>query len=106
MAEQRKVRPAGPWVLVNPIKHSGKDASGLLFLPEGSTEERLGYATAVVEAAGPGKSKFVKGKGLVFDHSGLEPGDVVYFRGFIKDANQVEPQDLGDGRCLLHQDDL
>jgi len=56
---------------------------------------------------GPGVAKFVKGKGIIHDHSGLEIGDRVMFRGFLQDANQLQGvYDVSDKQCMLHQQDV
>lgn len=94
----------GPWVLVTPDPPP-EESKGGIYLPQGNVEERFGYATAVVGAVGPGIEKYVKGKGMVHEHSGLVPGDRVFFRGFLKDANTVDPFEVDDDQCLLHQQD-
>jgi len=104
-APQKTVTPLGPWIVVQPLKHSERTPGGL-YKPQGNMEERLGYDQGIVEAVGPGKPGYSKRTGAFHEHSGLAPGDRVLFRGFIKEFNKLSPYNLADGRCVLHQDDI
>ena len=99
---RREIQAQGPWVLIDPIAPAKKTEGGL-YRPEGNMEDRLGYSQGIVLSVGKGKVKDTK-NGRFHEHSGLEVGDRVLFRGHLKDANR--PMPLDDHRCLLHQDDL
>lgn len=101
----KKLRPLGPWVVLTPDEPPRRTAEGL-YLPDGNADERFGQATGVVNAVGPGIEKYVKGKGIIHEHSGLEVGERVMFRGFLQDANKIGGFDLDDNQFLLHQQDV
>lgn len=98
----KKYKALGPWVLVDPISSPTKTEGGI-YRPDGNMEDRLGYSEGIVVSVGRGKSRDTK-RGRFFEHAGVEPGDKVLFRGFLKNANK--PMPLNDKRCLIHQDDL
>jgi co-chaperonin GroES (HSP10) len=98
-----KIRPYGPWVLLQVDAFEEKTASGL-YRPQGNLEDRLGNSTATVIGVGQGffnKGKRAKDK---FTHSGLKEGDKVLFRGFLKDANRPYFDD--NNCCLVHATDV
>ena len=99
----RTINSQGPWVLIKPLPFADKTEGGI-YRPDGNLEDRLGYAEGIVESVGKGKYRDTKKYGRVFEHPGVVPGDRVYFRGFLKDANKPIP--LDDNRCFIHQDDL
>lgn len=93
-----KVQAAGPWVWIKVLPPEKK--RGSLYLPDGNYEEKIGHATGEVISVGSGKlSK--KGK-RVF--SGLEPGDKILFRRYLKILWQPDFENLD--RCLIHIDDV
>jgi co-chaperonin GroES (HSP10) len=101
----RKVKALGPWIVVEPIPPP-ETTEGGIYKPQGNAEDRLGYCQGIVKSVGPGKPKYVKGKGIVHEHSGLKEGDRAFFRGFIREANKTNPMELSDETCLIHQDDI
>jgi len=94
-------KPYGPWVLVlpDPPEHQYK---GVLFMPEGNIEERLGHASGVVIAVGQGffnNKKRAKTKFIPLD---ISVGQRVIYRGHLKDANPI----VGSSSCLIHAQDI
>jgi co-chaperonin GroES (HSP10) len=94
-----KFKPYGPWVLIEP-ESPERQYKGLIYLPEGNLEEKLGYASGYVIAVGNGffnRKKNAKTKFIPMD---IEVGQRVVYRGHLKDANIV-------GRsCLIHAQDI
>lgn len=99
VTDPAKVRPIGPWVLLKVDQPPEKSAGGI-FLPKGNLPERLGHATATVLRVGSGQWK--KGKRIP---CGLDPGDRVMLRGYLKDL--INPGGLLDrDHCLIHCQDI
>ena len=96
-----RVRPIGAWVLLKVDPPKTKSASGLLYLPEGNLEERLGQATATIMKVGSGKLD-KKGRRVPMQ---VRPLDRVLFRGYLQEINR--PGGFLDREyCLVHCDDL
>lgn len=105
MTDVKKIRPKGPWVLVKVDKPSEK--SGVLYLPQGNREERVGHATATVLRVGDGHPNNKKGimrTGKKYTPSEIKEGDRVLFRGFLQEANR--PHQFDREHCLLHLRDI
>jgi len=99
-----KVRPCGPWVLVK-MDLPEKTTKGGIYVPDGNLLERLGRATGIVLAHGPGF--YLNGKKAKKRHApvGVEVGETVFFRGHLGSANK--PFGLLDRQhCLLHGQDI
>jgi len=92
------IRAIGPWVLIK-VKPSATRTKSGLYLPEGNLDERLGHSSGTVLSVGQGK---VGKKGRV--PIGVEVGQEVLFRGFLKEANR--PSYGEPDVCLIHQDDI
>lgn len=99
--DMNRVRPLGHWVLLKVDPPKEKSDSGLLYLPDGNLESRLGHSTATVLAAGPGK---MDGKGKR-QPMGISPGDRVLFRGYLQVL--ARPGGIMDNtHCIVHCDDI
>ena len=95
------VRPYGPFVLVVPDPPE-KQYKGLIYMPDGNVDERLGYGSGVVLAVGPGH--FNRKRGAKSKYSPLDVcvGQRVVYRGHLKYANPVP----GTDSCLVHAQDI
>lgn len=92
------IKPVGPWVWLRVNKPKKK--RGRLYLPDGNMAQILGHSTAEVLSIGSGK---LTKKGARVP-TGIEPGDTVVFRGYLKIIHQPDFDNLD--RCLVHVDDI
>lgn len=94
-----KIHAVGPWVLIR-VTPRQEVSSGGIYLPEGNLQERLSHSRGTVLSVGKGK---ISKKGIRIT-TGVEVGDKVVFRGYLKEANRVYRFD--DRRCFIHMDDI
>jgi co-chaperonin GroES (HSP10) len=100
-----KIRPKGPWILVklDPLVRK----QGSIYLPEDNVDERIGHQTGEVLEAGEGylsTDKEFRKTGKKYKDHGIQKGDRVIFRGYLKEANR--PSQLDREHCLLHAQDI
>jgi len=95
------VKPYGPWVLITPDPPETQ-YKGIIYLPDGNTEQRLSYASGVVQAVGHGDFNTKKHAKTKFVPHDVLPGQRVVFRGHLQVANTVD----GTKDCLIHIRDI
>ena len=102
----KKVKPFGPWVLIEVDKVGNK--VGSLYVPDGNLMHRLGHLTGTVIDAGKGEFTTVKvatKSGRKFVEHDLKPKDRVMFRGYLSELNHPG-WFLNDRQCLIHIKDV
>ena len=88
--DPRKIRPRDGWVIVLADARKLELASGILLSPNESGVEK------VTEGAG---EVIRVGRGIKCETAGLEPGQRVVYRGYLKYANPIENDEVWpDGR--------
>lgn len=97
------LHPTGPWVLIRPLPFAETTPGGIIRVAD-NTEDRFGVAVGEVINVGPGKSRCTKKHGVVVEPIGVNRGDKIMFRSFLKDANPPRP--LDSDNCLIHMDDI
>jgi hypothetical protein len=102
-----KIRAKGPWVLVEAIKPEREDglqksASGLLFIPDGTMEERMGLMRGRALSVGQG---IWDEEHECFEVPGFGPGEVIVFRGFLQEG-ATKPLFLNDDVFFVHLHDV
>ena len=100
MIDPRTVQAYGPWALLVVIPPPERSKGGI-YLPAGNLEERLGHQKGVVLSAGEGRRLKNGARAPI----GVEKGDTIVFRGYLKGANRPNGQ-LDDRHCLIHMDDI
>lgn len=100
MIDPRTIKAYGPWVLMKVIPPPEMSKGGL-YLPAGNLEERLGHMVGTALSVGEGE-RGKKGERIPI---GVEVGDKVVFRGYLKGANKPGGQ-LDRDHCLIHRDDI
>ena len=94
------LRPFGPWVLIEP-ESPERQYKGVIYMPEGNTDEKLGHASGIVKAVGQGYFNNKKRPKTKFIPLDIEVGQRVIYRGHLKNANIVEGK-----ACLIHAQDI
>ena len=97
-----KIRPVGRWVLLQLEPREEKSPGGI-FMPEGNLMERTGHVVAQVLAVGQGILDKKTGR---YRPLGFEPGDRVYFRGYIGELHQPYEWHLHKDICLVDGGDI
>lgn len=93
--DPHKIRPKRDWVVVKDDPRPNKTAGGI-FLPGMETGvEKVKEGTGEVISVGPGE----KNQAL-----GLEPGQKICYRGFLKHANRIETEN--DHYFFMASDDI
>lgn len=82
-----KVRPRDGWVVVLADKRKTVMESGLILAPNETGAEKVTEGSGTIVRCGPG-DKNVK--------LGLEAGQRVIYRGFLKYANQIDTEEKWD----------
>jgi co-chaperonin GroES (HSP10) len=100
MIDPSSIQAYGPWVLLKVIPPPEVSKGGI-YLPAGNLEERLGHQLGTVLSVGKG----VRLKTGNFKPIGVDVGDTVVFRGYLKEANRPGGQ-LDREHCLIHMDDI
>ena len=104
MIDSSRIRATGQWVLLERLKlnmEDGLEKRGLLFIPNGTSEQRLGHAKARVVSVGLGKWDKRRGIRVPPD---VKAGDVVLHRGYLAEINTLSP--LDDRHAFIHVDDV
>lgn len=95
--DPRKIRPKRDWVIVKDDKRPEQTAGGI-YLPGNETGvEKVKEGSGTIISVGLGD----KNQAL-----GLEPGQKVCFRGFLKHANRIETEDSNDHYFFMASDDI
>lgn len=95
----RKFRPMNDWVLVKEDKRREKTAGGIILTEQMLLAERVTEGAGTVLKAGPGVKKVLV--------NGLEPGERICFRSFLKDVyHDFEPDEDGCRIFILKAADI
>ena len=106
------LKPIGPWVEVEVVQEDVTLSSSSVVLLDTSESSRLGFCKARVLKVGTGYSKYKHfGNPVLMPLSKrqplpVEPGDFVYYRKHLTQANPTERYDLDSRRCLIHAQDI
>jgi co-chaperonin GroES (HSP10) len=102
MSDPKKVRAIGPWLWVKPDEEKLVSDGGII-IPETAMSVRTGLATGTVLSAGPGAEGQL-GDEIVWVPSGIEDGDRIVFKRYLKDSAQK--RFFWDNHFFLHMQDV